>query len=215
MHPYANVFKLYLRQANPVDLSKALPGNVLHLKSIATGLQDIKAGICYGMHAVQYFFSGDTHCYYQETVSKKLASSTVLLEGLLDALVICALPKDIQPSNKMNFRVQDAFENPSLCSLQNRVKNLKSFSETNHKSYADLWTIADFWKHYLPCLPLPKKFPDGRIDFQIELGLGKSGPILHDLIVPAFNDACEMVAIIGQELGMKEEDYIVEKIQSE
>ena len=214
MHPYEKIFNLYLRQANPVDLSKALPGKVLHVKSIATGLRDIKTDVCSCMHALQYFFSGDTHCYYQETVSKKLTSSTVLLEGLLDALVICALPEDRQPSRRMNFRVQDAFENPRLCRIRDRVKNLKSFSETNRSSYADLWTIANFWKHYLPCLPLPKEFPNGQIDFQIELGLGKSGPILHDLVVPAFNDACEMVAIIGQELGMEKEDYIVEKIQS-
>ena len=40
----------------------------------------------------QYFFSGDQHCYYyQETVSRKLNSSTVLLEGLLDALLRDAL----------------------------------------------------------------------------------------------------------------------------
>lgn len=214
MHPYADVFKLYLRQANPVDLAKALPGKVLHLKTIATGLRDIKADICYSMHALQYFFSGDEHCYYQETVSKKLTSSTVLLEGLLDALAICSLPEDTKPSRRMNFRVDDAFQNPRLRSIRDRVKNLKSFSDTDNSSYADMWTIADFWKHYLPCLPLPKEFPGRRIDFQIELGLGKSGPILHDLIIPAFNDACDMVAIMGQELGMEQNDYFVEKIES-
>lgn len=214
MHPYAKVFKLYLRQANPSDLSKALPGKRLQLKTIATGLRDIKESICYCMNALQYFFSGDTHCYYQETVSKKLTSSTVLLEGLLDALIICALAEDTQPSHRMSFRVHDAFENPRLCSIQIQVKNLKSFYETNNSSYADLRMIADFRKHYLPCLPLPKEFPNRRIDFQIELGLGKSGPILHDLIVPAFNNACDMVTIIGQELGMEKDDYIVEKIQS-
>lgn len=212
MHPYAKVFKIFLRQAKPVDLAKALPGKKLHLKTIAAGLRDIKEDVYYSMHALQYFFSGDKHCYYQETVSKKLTSSTVLLEGLLDALVICALPDDTQPSHRMNFRVNDAFDNPRLRSIQDRLKNLKSFSETNNSSYADLWTIADFWKHYLPCLPLPKEFPNRQIDFQIELGLGKSGPILHDLIIPAFNNACDMVNIIGQDLGMEEDDYFVEKI---
>ena len=112
----------------------------------------------------------------------------------------------------MNFRANDAFEHPRLCSIRDQVKNLKSVCESNSNSYADLWTIADFWKRYLPCEPLPKEFANRRIDFQIELGLGKSGPILHDLIIPAFNYACDMVAIIGQDLGLEKDDWFVQRI---
>ena len=213
MHPYAKVFNLYVRtRDSPVDDSKVLSGKVIHLKSIAKGLRDIQSDVTYSMNALQYFFSGDKHCYYQESVSNKLTTSAIRFEGLLDALVICALPEGTLPSTKMNFRVQD-FENPRLSTIQDRIKNLKSYSETNHRSYADLWTLAEFWKRCLPCPPVPTEFPNRRVDFQIELGLGKSGPILRDLIVPAFNYACDMVSILGQEFGMDKDDYVVEKVQ--
>ena len=51
MHPYAKVFKLFLRQAKPVDLAKALLGKKLHMKTIAAGLRDIKEEVYYSIHA--------------------------------------------------------------------------------------------------------------------------------------------------------------------
>jgi len=211
-HPYTDIFNLYLRQAKPVDLAEALPGKKQHLKSIAHGLKTIRRDISYAMTALADYFLDEERYYSQDCVSQKLTSATVLLEGLLDALVICALPDDTPPHQNMNFRYKDAFYDARLGDIQNHVKGLQTFSESNRTSYADLWTLADFWKHYLPCVPLPKEFPVSRVDFQIELGLGKSGPILHDVILPAFNYACDMVAIIGQQLRMNHDDWFVTKL---
>ena len=206
------VFNLYLRKARPVDLAEALPGKKQHLKSIAHGLKAIRKDISYAIMALSDYFWDEERYYSQDCVSQKLSSATVLLEGLLDALVICALPDDTRPKQNMNFRCKNAFYDPRLGEIQNSVKALQTFSTSNRVSYADLWTLADFWKHYLPCMPLPKEFPVSRVDFQIELGLGKSGPILHDIILPSFNYACDMVAIIGQRLNLNHEDWAITKL---
>ena len=210
---YDNILMLFVHrqpQANPVDLSSHLPGKRMHIKAIATGLQHIRPEILYAMHALSYYFSGDLPAYDPHTVSKVLTSSVVCLEGLLDGLTICALPEGTPASRGMNFRATP-FTDPRTQSIQEQLKGLKSFSGDNSETYADLWTIADFLKHYLPCLPLPTEL-QGRVDFQVELGCGKSGPLLHDLVLPAFNYACEMVAILGQQLGVAEGDWLVPRI---
>ena len=63
-------------------------------------------------------------------VSQKLSSATVLLEGLLDALVICALPDDTRPEQNMNFRCKNAFYDPRLGEIQNSVKALQTFRKS-------------------------------------------------------------------------------------
>jgi hypothetical protein len=211
-HPYTEVFNLYLHKARPVDLAEAYPGKKQHLKSIAHGLRAIRRDISYASMALSDYFLDEERYYSQNCVSQKLSSATVLLEGLLDALVICALPDDTRPKQNMNFRCKNAFYDPRLGEIQNSVKALQTFSTSNRVSYADLWTLADFWKHYLPCMPLPKEFPVSRVDFQIELGLNSSGPILHDIILPSFNYACDMVAIIGQQLKMNHDDWAITKL---
>lgn len=68
---------------------------------------------------------------------------------------------------------------------------------------ATFWTISDFWKLYYPYLPRPSNFNKVR-DFSLNLGDGHlTGPILHDLIVPAFNGACEIARAIAAEEGLE------------
>lgn len=210
MHPYSHILRLFLherQQVNPVELSQHLPSQKLHLKSIATGLQHIRLDIMYAIHALTYYFSNDDRAYNPHTVARVLTSATVQLEGLLDGLIICSLPVGTPATRKMNFRTTQ-FSDPQLQTIQERVKDLKSFSKTNRSTYADFWTIADFWKHYLPCLPLPKEFEERRLDFQIELGTGLSGPILHDLIIPVFNGACDIVEFMSNRLFVEDIETI-------
>ena len=206
MHPYCHILRLFLherQQVNPVELSQHLPGQKLHLKSIATGLQYIRLDIMYAIHALTYYFSDDAPAYDQHTVARVLTSATVHLEGLLDGLVICSLPAGIPATRNMNFRTTQ-FSDLQLQMIQERVKGLKSFSKTNPTIYADFGTIAEFWKHYLPCLPLPKEFEERGLDFQIDLGTGLSGPILRDLIIPVFNDACDIVEFMSHHLVIED-----------
>lgn len=215
MHPYGHIVKLFVRertQVNPVELAAALPGRRLHLKSIVTGLRYLRSDFQYVIHAVLYYGSGDYQAYDDDTVSRKLTSSTVLLEGLLDGLIICSLDEGSSPTPGMSFK-RTAFDNQELQSIQEQVKDLKSYSESSASTYADFWTIADFWKHYLPCLPRPTEFERlGVYDFQVHLGSNLSGPLLHDLVVPTFNHACSIVKILGRQLGTPDGECTVESI---
>ena len=199
-------------QKSPVDLSRHLPDKKLHLKSIVTGLKHIRSELVYSVHSLQYYFSADLQCYDADTTSRMLTSSTVLLEGLLDGLVMCALAPETPPTRDMCFQ-KTPFVHQQLRDAQNRIKSLQSFSTTNPETYADFWTISNFWKHYLPCVPLPTEFDNLQpFDFQVTIGKGKSGPLIHDLIMPTFNEACRMIEIIGRQLGMEQEDWFVEPI---
>lgn len=44
----------------------------------------------------------------------------MLREGLLDTLVICAVPDDAPPRQTVNFRYKDAFQDPRLCDIQTK-----------------------------------------------------------------------------------------------
>jgi hypothetical protein len=208
---YSRVFALYTQpwgsQARPVDLSGRLPGRRLHLKSIAFGLQRIRANLIYSIHALQYFFSGDKPAFDHDTTSYMLSSSTILLQGLLDGLIICALEAGTLPDQAMSFQ-RTPFAEQRLLDIQNTIKSLQSSHKTNTTCYADFWTISNFWKHYLPCAPQPVQI-DNIFDYEIELGSGKSGPLIHDLIIPTFNGACKIVEIIGVQLGMDRDDWFV------
>lgn len=208
-HPYHYVMKAYVC-VNP--RAKSFQGKRLHLKSIADGLRRLQPDYKYAIHALAYWNSHDHQYYHGETVSK-LTSATVLLAGLLDALVICSLDEGVtpQPSN-MSFK-NTPFENPALSIIQEQVKALRSPppSESKVTVYADFWTIADFWRHYLPCLPYPYRFKEDT-DFQLNLGSVCSGPLLRDLIVPTFNHACSLVELLGRHLDVPEEEWSVSRL---
>jgi hypothetical protein len=58
-----------------------------------------------------------------------------------------------------------------------------------HNAYTDFWQLANFWKHYYPHQPSVIMFPKGFLDIQVNLGQGLSGPVVRDIIVPAYSDA--------------------------
>lgn len=68
--------------------------------------------------------------------------------------------------------------------------------------HADVWSLVNFWKHYFPYQPRPSVFErSGCRDFKVALGDGLfSGPILSDLIVPAFNAVCGIMRHISARL---------------
>ena len=198
-------------QARPVDLSSRLPGKKLHLKSIASGLRRVRLNLMYCTQSLQYYFSADRHAYDEDAVSYTLRLLTVQLEGLLDGLIICGLNTETSPDQTMSFQ-RTPFTNQRLLDIQTAVKGLHSAHSTNTTSYANFWTIANFWRHYFPCSPRPIEIGN-LLDFEIDLrDGGKSGPLIHDLILPTFNHTCSIVGIVGVQLGMDRDDWYVSRI---
>ncbi len=217
LHPYNYVMRAFVcivpcPQAKPVTLAVGIPGKRLHIKSIATGLRHLRPDFQYVITALSYWSSRDYQSYDGDTAARKLTSATVLLAGLLDALIICSLEEGVSPRTNMSFR-NTSFENHDLKVIQEQVKALRSPVESDDAVYANFWTVADFWKHYLPCLPYPCCFERrGITDYQVHLGSGRSGPLLADLIVPTFNHACSMIEVVGRLLAAPEEEWSVPKL---
>ena len=194
---------VYIRRVHVVELARNLPDKKDHLRSIAVGLAEIHASLRYCIRCLECFESQDLRLYDLDAMAEKMTTATVRLEGLLDAIVICEHPSDISLKSSINFFRTDLTAR-DIRRNQDSIRELRSFSTTNRDTYVDLWGVADFWKHYLPWTPRPVQFDGGYYDIQINLADGHSGPLLHDLIVPAFNGACRIVVNMSRRLGIED-----------
>ena len=194
----SKILKLFFgTQASPVDLAGSIPGKLMHLRSLANALSFARNGLMYTKQSLL----ADAHAwpYIEDTVARELSASVLILEGLLDGLVI--LDSEVRERG-MSFN-RTMFTQQSLQTIQTELRDLKSAHEQNSTVYADFWSLADFWKHYFPYQPRPSVFErQGVIDFQINLGDGKSGPLLHDLVFPVFNGARRIILHKAGELGL-------------
>ena len=193
-------------QARPMDLARGIPGKLMHLRSLTNALRFARNGLMYTKQSL----SMDAHewPFHEDTVSRELSASTLILEGLLDGLII--LDND-DPAAGMSF-TRTPFKQQRLQTIQSQMKDLRSADTQNSRVYADFWSLADFWKHYFPYQPRPSKFEhQGVIDFQINLGCGKSGPLLHDLVFPVFNGARQIILQKARELGL-DDSFVVDAI---
>jgi hypothetical protein len=190
-------------QAAPLDLASHLPGRITHLRAIAFGLRSVRLDLRHVIRQLDYYESDDMNGYDADTLCVSLTTATVMLEGLLDGLIFCELDPQIKPSRKMNFQ-KTKFGAIDLRSHQDRILELKSYSNSNRVTYADFWTIADFWKHYLPYQPRPVLFEKGGCDIQVNLGDGVSGPIVKGLIVPVYNATCDIVENLSRRYGVED-----------
>ena len=195
-------------QASPLDLASHLPGRAAHLRSIAFGLRSVRLDISYVLRQLEYFGSEDMRSYDEDTLCVGLTRATVILEGLLDALVFCQLDAGVEPTRRMSFKTT-WLGAADIREHQERIIALRSHAESNRVSYADFWTIADFWKHYIPYHPRSVVFDKpGVVDIQVHLGSGLSGPVVRGLIVPVYNHACSIVEILGCRYGVEDEAQV-------
>ena len=136
-----------------------------------------------------------------------VCTQTMFLGGILDGMVILeAAMCGQEPTLSMSFECS-TFNNVELRSIQEETKKLKSTEHDGQALYADFWTLSNFWKHYFPYQPRPSLFDGdgGVIDFKVALGNScMSGPVLHDLLVPTFNNACRIMSLIA---GMVHEPF--------
>ena len=216
--PYNKILNFYFddTQAKPVQLS--LPSRILHIRALCSGLFHVKQDLIFVLDSLQRFDDDSEWGLYEDKVAHELTAGTIILAGILDGLIMCYLFHNT-PDRSTSF-CNTAFQRPDLRKIQQSINDLKSMSTSGSclssggpssgsrcagSRAANFWTISDFWKHYYPYLPRPSNFTVQRVrDFALNIGDGHlTGPVLLDLIVPAFNGACDIALAIAAEEGLE------------
>jgi len=201
-------------QAKGEDLALCLPGKGLHVQAICCGLKDIRESLRYVKCCLDEFENMEKWKLEQVTVAREVTTAAMFLDGILDACVISELPETTVPRTNMSF-YSTSFQDTELKRLQQDIRLLESNGDNAAQTRIKigLKAVVNFWKHYMPYQHFPTKFTKGRehpiMDFMVE---GKqcsneekdfdedqknymrffSGPIVHDLLIPAFDLACQI-----------------------
>lgn len=196
-------------QARACDMALQIPSKRLHFRSLANALSNVRSNLLYVADALQRW--DDTEWpLVEDTIARELSVGTMTLGGVMDGLVILELPVLTPPTTAMSFE-RTPFTDAGLRALQDSAKQLRSALSTSQSTYADFWSLVNFWKHYFPYQPRPSVFErSGNIrDLKVALGGGDfSGPIVRDLLVPTFNFACAMMRSLSP--GMQEPFALVD-----
>ena len=147
---------------------------------------------------------------FRNAVGAKLTTGVLLVQASLDALTIMdAMRNGHSPDNQTSFSSNTyQLSSQRLRDIQQQHHNRISPTVPRHlegdavtiwkeqNAYTDFWRPANFWKHYYPHQPFIRMFPDGLYDIQINLGHNDTGPVLRDIIIPAYNDAVLLLEIM-------------------
>ena len=191
----------------PVDMTVAFPGHKMHVRSINNAMRAIHVDLAYVKDALSRWEGGEW-AMVVDSVSTKLSRATVMLQGQLDAMAMCA---NDRPGPNITFN-KTVFEDDAMAHVQVRLKGLESRGTDGQRVWADFWTVANFWKHYIPYQPLPISFESGVVDFQAVIGRDergnevKTGPLLRDLIFPTYDGARTLLGRLTQLYGVNEVD---------
>jgi len=190
-------------QVRACDMALNIPSKRLHFRSLANALLNVRSSLMYVMDALQRWDDNEWPSV-EDTFARELSAGTMALGGVMDGLVILELPELTAPKTAMSFE-RTPFTDVVLRVLQEAAKQLRSALSTSQATYADFWSLVNFWKHYFPYQPRPSVFErSGNVrDLKVALGSGDfSGPIVRDLIVPTFNLVCTMMRTLS--LGLQE-----------
>ena len=186
-----SLLKCYLLNVKPVELAAGIPTEQLHFKALVNSLIAARTGLVWVIHQLQMSSDPDFALTFNiNQFAKDMTTSTILLEGLLDGLMIL---EQSTPSQSINFR-NHKFPDGEMQLIQLRMLGLQS-SSTTSAYYANFWTVANFWKHYFPFQSLPTQKNTWRVcDIIVKFpDTTESGPIIFDLIVPNFTCARELL----------------------
>eukprot|EP00798_Chlamydomonas_sp_ICE-L_P004739 gene4739-biopygen15023 len=200
------------------EVALPLPGKVMHVRALCSGLASICPSLLYVKHALEDHHHDMDWKIFQDTVARELTMASMFLGSILDGCVIAEMQQSIDkggpaaPKRSVSFQ-GTMFQDATLRNIQEGVNGLRSFYFEEQSVQASLWTVINCWKHYFPYQPLPTEFLRGRLDFQLVLdsnhaaldtGIPESkdslnskplsGPVVHDLLIPAFNAACGITA---------------------
>lgn len=192
-------------QARACDMALAIPSKRLHFRSLGNALLNVRSSLVYVVDALQRWDDSEWPSV-EDTVARELSAGTMALGGVMDGLVILELPASTAPTASMSFE-RTPLTDAGLRALQDTAKQLRSALNTSQSTYADFWSLVNFWKHYFPYQPRPSVFErsGNTRDLKVALGGGDfSGPVMRDLIVPTFNLVCAMMRMYAQSPGLQE-----------
>ena len=138
-----------------------------------------------------------------ETIYKEAMCGIFFLMSALDAMVILDASADDLTQNT-SFS-STSFKDPDQMRIQEDIKSLESFQTESNTLSANLNTVNNLFKHYMPSPRWSKSFTVTNIngrkiiiqDMFIAFG-EESGPILYDLVIPAYNKACDLLVLLGK-----------------
>jgi|LauGreDrversion4_2_1035121.scaffolds.fasta_scaffold1017185_1 hypothetical protein len=205
----------------PADSLVGNIGGANHLKAIATQLRGIQQDFAYVLNLLK---SPDWSVWddHAEEASMRLARAVVMLRGALDAIAV--LDNNTRPEkervafHKVSFWTTD-LSLAGARSWQVYLRNKASRKREDDSFYLDFDRLVGFWEHYYP-RPQPQDHLPRR-DFFLGVRFftngvehkGASGPVMHDLLLPALRAATGLVLLYAQRFdvhGMPEafdDDY--------
>lgn len=225
------IHALLVPQVAPEVLAQSITGDALHLRSLDAALRRAKCLLGFvAVHlqtdqewSVEWQETLGFHLSAACTmIAGALDGMAILASMRSDNLTNLGT---ITFSNMAFSSLYAAREQTTLLELRS-PRLPPQHSKTTHNSqdvYVDFFSVTNFWKHYMPLPPLPKFFEKERVfDFQLEFGgIGvtikkltvtacacgtgttneHSGPVLHDLLIPAYDCACNILHSLAAERG--------------
>ena len=193
-----------------VGLPEFMPqSRAIHISSINAGLMRAKYGV---LSLCEWLGHFDLPMWEhaQNTLTRDMSSCIMHLRAALDALVLVEHPGP--PDARISF-TRMSFDDPEMRALQDLIKGLRCEcprpgprpgTVPGETRYIDFMGLTDFWMVCPPTRLCERMFPNGHRDIAIDLTLDfddrttSSGPLLRDLLVPAFDAAAELVRLVAK-----------------
>jgi hypothetical protein len=205
-HYFTNILAAIPLQARAVDCAKQFKGvsEIKHVEAIAQGLAFAREPLRYCIEKLWKNGDEPLHADLHQVVHKQATCGLLFLMSVLDALVVLdTATADALTANISFFNTP--LSDPLQCTIQEDIKSLESFQNPANKISANLSTVNNFFKHYLPLCWPPKTFCVTTAagaqtvvqDLFVAFG-EESGPILYDLVIPAYNKTCDLVLLAAR-----------------
>ena len=190
-------------------------GTEKHIEAIAQGLSFARDPLRYATRSLWTAGNSKIKEQQHKAIHKQFMCGLFFLMSALDAMVVVDASAVDDLSGAMKF-FSTPLKDPAQFRIQEDIKSLESFQMEANTQSADLETVNIFFKHYMPVEQWSKTFTVKNVnganiniqDIVITFG-EESGPIMYDIVAPAFNKACDLLKLIGKAMNM---DVEVDKI---
>ena len=193
-------------------------GKEKHIEAIARGLSFARDPLRYATRELWTAGNSEIKEQQHQAIHKQFMCGIFFLMSALDAMVVVDASSADDISEAMNF-FSTQLQDPAQFQIQEDIRALESFQLESNTQSADLRTVNNFYKHYMPVERWSKTFTVKNVnganiniqDIVITFG-EESGPILYDLVVPAFNKACDLLKLMGEARNMEVKVYKIDMI---